>query len=69
MSDSSEVSFSFLAAAKESKFQGRAQKEGINSKIQLSPLSRSSDTLHTLGWNCFVTELAAELQKPEANQG
>lgn len=38
MSDLSEGSFSLLAAAKESKFQGRAQKEGINSKIQPSPL-------------------------------
>lgn len=33
MSDLSEVSFSLLAAAKEYKVQGRAEKEGTNSNI------------------------------------
>lgn len=66
MSDLSEGSFSLLAAAKERKFQSRAQKEGINSKTQLPPLY-TPQMLSTL-WG-FVTELAAELQKPGANQG
>lgn len=35
MSDLCEGSFSLLVVAKESKFEGRAQKEGINPKIQL----------------------------------
>ena len=47
MSDSSEGSFSLLVAAKESKFEGRAQKEGINSKTQLWYLY-APQTLFTL---------------------
>lgn len=47
MSDLSEGSFSLLAAAREGKFQGKAQKEGVNSKIQLSPLY-AHQTLSTL---------------------
>lgn len=38
MPDLSEGSFSLLAAPKVSKFQGRAQKEGMNSEIQFSSL-------------------------------
>lgn len=38
MSDVSKSSFSLLVATKESKFEGRAQKEGMNSQIQLSYL-------------------------------
>lgn len=46
MSDLSEDSFS-LVAGKESKFEGRAQKEEINSKIQLLYLY-ARQTLFTL---------------------
>lgn len=47
MSDLSEGFFSLLVAAEESKFEGRAQKERISSKIQLSYLY-APQTLFTL---------------------
>lgn len=58
MSDVSKGSFSLLVATKESKFEGRTQKEGINSQIQLSYLY----VPHTLFIHKGVTILWLNLQ-------